>query len=47
MLTLIVFLITFVLLGRYLENNAKAKTSDAIQKLFELQATEATLLSIL
>lgn len=39
-----VFLIAFVMLGRYLENNAKAKTSDAITKLFELQATEATLL---
>jgi hypothetical protein len=29
-----------------MENNAKAKTSDAIQKLFELQADEATLLSM-
>lgn len=42
----VVFLIAFVFLGRYLENNAKAKTSDAIKKLFELQADEATLLSM-
>jgi len=38
-----VALIAFVILGRYLENLAKARTSKAVTKLFGLQATEATL----
>ncbi|MBM3204947.1 copper-translocating P-type ATPase, partial [Candidatus Uhrbacteria bacterium] len=36
-----VFLITFVLLGKWLETRAKGKTSDAIQKLMGLQAKTA------
>jgi len=39
-----VFLIAFVMIGRFLENHAKSQTSQAISKLFGLQATEATLL---
>lgn len=39
-----VFIIFFILLGRYLEARAKMRASDAIQKLFELQAKEATVL---
>lgn len=39
-----IFLITFVLLGRYLENLAKGKTSAAITKLLSLQAETAILL---
>eukprot|EP01127_Copromyxa_protea_P017494 TRINITY_DN5335_c0_g1_i2.p1 TRINITY_DN5335_c0_g1~~TRINITY_DN5335_c0_g1_i2.p1 ORF type:complete len:931 (-),score=220.96 TRINITY_DN5335_c0_g1_i2:43-2835(-) len=39
-----IFLIAFVVLGRYLENYAKSQTSQAISKLFGLQATEATLI---
>ncbi|MCL5407620.1 MAG: heavy metal translocating P-type ATPase [Patescibacteria group bacterium] len=35
------FLITFVLLGKYLEMQAKGKTSDAIKKLMGLQAKTA------
>jgi len=35
------FLITFILLGRYLESVAKGKTSDAIKKLMGLQAKTA------
>lgn len=35
------FLITFVLLGKYLEARAKGKTSDAIQKLIGMQAKTA------
>jgi len=35
------FLITFVLLGKYLEARAKGRTSEAIQKLLELQAKTA------
>jgi Cu+-exporting ATPase len=35
------FLITFVLLGKYLEAQAKGRTSEAIQKLLELQAKTA------
>lgn len=35
------FLITFVLLGKYLEIRAKGKTSDAIKKLMGLQAKTA------
>ncbi|XP_016515405.2 copper-transporting ATPase RAN1 [Nicotiana tabacum] len=37
-------LITFVLLGKYLETLAKGKTSDAIKKLVELTPAAATLL---
>ncbi len=37
-------LITFVLLGRYLETAAKAKTSDAIKKLMGLTAKTATVI---
>jgi Cu+-exporting ATPase len=39
-----VWLITFVLLGRFLESYAKGKTSQAVAKLMTMQATEATLL---
>jgi len=39
------FLTTFVMLGRYLENVAKGKTSEAITKLLLLQPAKATLLS--
>ncbi len=37
-------LITFVLLGKWLESRAKGKTSDAIQKLMGLQAKTARIL---
>ncbi|KAJ3107790.1 hypothetical protein HDU96_007772 [Phlyctochytrium bullatum] len=37
-------LITFVTLGRYLENIAKAKTSDAISKLMSLTPSQTTIL---
>jgi len=36
-----VFLITFVLLGKWLESKTKAKTSDAIKKLMKLQSKSA------
>jgi Cu+-exporting ATPase len=39
-----IFLITFVLLGRYLENKAKGKTSEAITKLLALRSKVAILL---
>jgi len=39
-----VFIVFFILLGRLLEARAKAKTSDAVKALFELQAKEATVL---
>ncbi|KAF2071941.1 hypothetical protein CYY_006735 [Polysphondylium violaceum] len=39
-------LITFILLGKYLEIIAKGKTSDAIKKLMSLQVTKAVLLTI-
>ena len=38
-------LITFIVLGRYLEAHAKGKTSDAIKKLMNLQPKTATLLT--
>ncbi|MFA5117201.1 MAG: copper-translocating P-type ATPase, partial [Candidatus Omnitrophota bacterium] len=38
------FLISFILLGKYLEAMAKGKTSDAIRKLLELQVNTATVL---
>jgi Cu+-exporting ATPase len=37
-------IVTFVLLGRYLEEKAKGKASEAIRKLIELQPATATLL---
>ena len=37
-------IITLILLGRYLEAKAKSHTSDAIKKLVELQAKEATVI---
>lgn len=39
-----VFIILFILTGRLLEARAKAKTSDAVKALFELQAKEAVVL---
>ncbi|HBB37994.1 MAG: Copper-translocating P-type ATPase [Candidatus Magasanikbacteria bacterium GW2011_GWD2_43_18] len=39
-----VFIAFFILLGRLLEARAKAKTSDAVKALFELQAKEAVVL---
>lgn len=38
------FLITFILLGKYLEHRAKGKTSEAIKKLMGLQAKTARLI---
>jgi len=37
-------LITFILLGKYLESNAKKKTSDAVTKLLQLVPSETILL---
>lgn len=37
-------IITFILLGRVLEERAKSKTSDAIEKLMRLQADEITII---
>jgi len=37
-----IFIIFFIMLGRLLEARAKAQANDAIKKLFELQAKEAT-----
>jgi len=37
-------IISFVLLGRYLEIKAKSQTSEAIKKLIGLQPKEATLI---
>ncbi|MBI2990392.1 MAG: copper-translocating P-type ATPase [Candidatus Magasanikbacteria bacterium] len=39
-----VFIAFFILLGRLLEARAKGRTSEAIKRLFELQAKEATVL---
>ena len=38
------YLITFLLLGKYLETRAKGQTSQAIRKLIDLQAKEATII---
>ncbi len=38
------YLITFLLLGKYLEARAKGQTSQAIRKLIDLQAKEATVI---
>ena len=38
------FLITFLLLGKFLETRAKGQTSQAIRKLVDLQSKEATVL---
>lgn len=40
----VVWLITFILIGRMLELNAKGKTSEAIEKLASLQAKEANII---
>ncbi len=40
-----VMVMTFVMLGRFLENSAKAKTTDAISRLFELKVALFVLLS--
>jgi P-type Cu+ transporter len=39
-----VFIVFFILLGRLLEARAKAKTSDAVKALFQLQAKEAVVI---
>lgn len=38
---------SFLMLGKYLEDRAKSKTSDSINKLVELKATEATVEKII
>ncbi|MBD3328491.1 heavy metal translocating P-type ATPase [Candidatus Peregrinibacteria bacterium] len=38
------FIVFFILLGRFFESKAKSKANDAIKKLFQLQAKEATVL---
>ncbi len=38
------FIIFFILLGRFFEAKAKSQANDAIKKLFELQAKEATII---
>ncbi|MEZ4087680.1 MAG: heavy metal translocating P-type ATPase [Candidatus Gracilibacteria bacterium] len=38
------FIVFFILLGRFFEAKAKSQANDAIKKLFELQAKEATVL---
>jgi len=40
----VIYLITFLLVGRYMESVAKGKTSHAIKKLIGMQAKEATLI---
>ncbi len=39
-----VFIIFFILLGRYIEIRMKSKTNDAVKKLFELQAKNANII---
>src|SRR5699024_9409679 len=39
-----VILITLILFGKYLESNAKGRTTEAISKLLQLQAKEARVL---
>ncbi|ORX89354.1 heavy metal translocatin, partial [Basidiobolus meristosporus CBS 931.73] len=41
-----IYLITFILFGKFLEAHAKGKTFDTISKLMELQAETATLVTI-
>ncbi|MGA1867374.1 MAG: heavy metal translocating P-type ATPase [bacterium] len=38
------FIITFILLGKYLEARTRGKASEALQKLFEFQVTKATII---
>ncbi len=38
------FIITFILLGKYLEARSKGKASEALQKLFKLQVKKATVI---
>ncbi|MBN2373348.1 copper-translocating P-type ATPase [bacterium] len=38
------FIVTFILLGKYLEARSKGKASEALLKLFELQAKKATVI---
>jgi Cu+-exporting ATPase len=38
---------SFLMLGKYLEDRAKGKTSDSIKKLVQLKATDATVQKII
>ena len=41
-----VFILTFISLGKYLENMTKGKTTEAIKKLFQLKAKKAIVIKI-